>query len=225
MGSFHNLKSTTLARRVTRPKSAIASSTVTAVSIAIHNKSEFKGVLAGLGALGSVLADLWVRQGWGQWTLIDPDRLMPHNLCRHIAFDTFVGLPKVNIMRDLAVATYPNWKRPHAINSSILEDSAEVTSSLTSAGLIVDVTTTFEVPRELARREDAAWTVSLFVTPPGLSSVMILKDEQRLQRVDGLEGQYYRAILRHDWGHAHLANHLGDRWVGGGCRYFGQTFG
>lgn len=183
-----------------------------------EEQCEVKGVLAGVGALGSVLADLWIRQGWGQWTFIDPDRLMPHNLSRHIAFDTFVGLPKVNIMRDLAVATYPNWKAPHAINRSILDDSVEVTSSLTNAGLIVDVTTTFEVPRELARRDDAARTVSLFVTPSGLSSVMILEDEQRLQRVDGLEGQYYRAILHHDWGDAHLANHLGDRWVGGGCR-------
>ncbi|WP_337153697.1 Mov34/MPN/PAD-1 family protein [Pseudomonas protegens] len=199
-------------------RTALTPQTARDLSGTPEEQCEIKGVLAGVGALGSVLADLWMRQGWGQWTFIDPDRLMPHNLCRHIAFDTFVGLPKVNIMRDLAVATYPNWKRPHAINRSILDDSAEVTSSLTNAGLIVDVTTTFEVPRELARRDDAARTVSLFVTPSGLSSVMILEDEQRLLRVDGLEGQYYRAILRHDWGHAHLANHLGDRWVGGGCR-------
>lgn len=199
-------------------RTALTPQTARDLSGTPEEQCEIKGVLAGVGALGSVLADLWIRQGWGQWTFIDPDRLMPHNLCRHIAFDTCVGLPKVNIMRDLAVATYPNWKAPNAINRSILDDSVEVTSSLTNAGLIVDVTTTFEVPRELARRDGAARTVSLFVTPSGLSSVMILEDEQRLQRVDGLEGQYYRAILHHDWGHAHLANHLGDRWVGGGCR-------
>ncbi|ELQ3336638.1 hypothetical protein R2N21_006616, partial [Pseudomonas aeruginosa] len=41
---------------------------------------QFHAVLAGVGALGSALADLWIRQGWGNWTYIDPDRLMPHNL-------------------------------------------------------------------------------------------------------------------------------------------------
>ena len=34
---------------------------------------EFRGVLAGVGALGSALATLLAREGWGRWTLVDPD--------------------------------------------------------------------------------------------------------------------------------------------------------
>ena len=180
--------------------------------------SDIQGVLAGVGALGGVLADLWVRQGWGRWTFIDPDRVLPHNLCRHIAFDSFVGLPKVNVLRDMAAATYPQWAPPKAIFKGILSDSEDISATLQAAALVVDVTTTLDVPRELARRDKAPRTVSLFVTPSGLSSVMILEDQERLQRIDALEGQYYRAVLESDWGQDHLAQHLGDRWVGGGCR-------
>ncbi|TNF78761.1 hypothetical protein FGE05_27965 [Pseudomonas sp. ICMP22404] len=183
-----------------------------------EENSDLLGVLAGVGALGSVLADLWIRQGWGRWTIIDPDRVLPHNLCRHVAFDSCVGLPKVNVVSELAAAIFPNWVPPKAIAKSLLEGSEEIASSLSAAQIVVDVTTTLEVPRELAHRQDVPRTVSLFVTPSGLSSVMILEDQDRLQRIDGLEGQYYRAILENDWGREHLALPLGDRWVGGGCR-------
>jgi len=181
-------------------------------------QSSMQGILAGVGALGCVLADLWVRQGWGQWTFVDPDRLLPHNLSRHTGLDVFVGQPKVEVVRELAALAFPNWQPPKAIATSLLEDSVEVSSALRSAELVVDVTTTFDVPRELALRDDVPRTVSLFVTPSGLSSVMLLEDQDRQQRVDGLEGQYYRAVLSREWGQEHLVHHLGDRWVGGGCR-------
>ncbi|WP_341782422.1 Mov34/MPN/PAD-1 family protein [Ectopseudomonas mendocina] len=180
--------------------------------------AQFAGVLAGVGALGSVLAELWVRQGWGQWTFIDPDRVMPHNLSRHVASDCDIGRTKADVMRDIASWIYPNEMPPAAIAKSILSQDEDVLNALSQAQLSVDVTTTLQAPRELARSDDAPRTASLFLTPSGLSSVMILEDEARLQRVDGLEGQYYRAILDNDWGSEHLANHHGDRWVGGGCR-------
>lgn len=180
--------------------------------------AQFAGVLAGVGALGSALAELWVRQGWGQWTFIDPDRVMPHNLSRHVASDCDIGRTKADVMRDIASWIYPNETPPAAIAKSILSQDEDVLNALSQAQLSVDVTTTLQAPRELARSDDAPRTASLFLTPSGLSSVMILEDEARLQRVDGLEGQYYRSILDNDWGSEHLANHHGDRWVGGGCR-------
>lgn len=199
-------------------RSALTAKAARDLSGTPEENSDIQGVLAGVGALGSVLADLWIRQGWGRWTFIDPDRVLPHNLCRHVAFDLYIGRPKVNVVRDLAVEIFPNWDPPKAIAKSILEDTEEIASSLSVAQILVDVTTTLEAPRELARRPEAPRTVSLFVTPSGLSSVMILEDQDRLRRIDGLEGQYYRAILENEWGHQHLAQPLGDRWVGGGCR-------
>ncbi|RON69385.1 ThiF family adenylyltransferase [Pseudomonas fluorescens] len=199
-------------------RTALTPKTARDMSATPEEGGDIRGILAGVGALGSVLADLWIRQGWGHWTFVDPDRLQPHNLSRHIAFDSCLGLPKVNVMKGLAMAAFPNWNPPKAIATSILAPTDEIASALSAAELVVDVTTTFEAPRELARRDEAPRTVSLFVTPSGLSSVMILEDRARTHRVDGLEGQYYRAILDNDWGEQHLSKHLGDRWVGGGCR-------
>lgn len=186
---------------------------------AIDNDSaSFRGVLAGVGALGGTLADIWVRECWGQWTFIDPDQLLPHNLPRHIGFDGLVGQPKVHVVQELAKAIYPHEPPPGAIAKSIVEEGDDIDEALREAQLIVDVTTTFEAPRSLAIRDDVPRTVSLFLTPSGLSSVMLMEDAGREQRIDALEGQYYRAILNSDWGTTHLQHHFGDRWVGGGCR-------
>ncbi len=199
-------------------RSALTASLARDLSAVAAESAQFDGVLAGVGALGSALADLWVRQQWGHWTFVDPDQLMPHNLSRHLASDWDIGLPKADVMRDISSWIYPNEPPPVAIAKSILSQDEDVLKTLSQAQLAVDVTTTFQVPRGLARKDTAPRTASLFMTPSGLASVMILEDEARLQRLDGLEGQYYRAILGSEWGREHLANHLGDRWVGGGCR-------
>lgn len=199
-------------------RSALTAKMARDLSAIATEGSLFNGVLAGVGALGSALADLWVRQGWGRWTFIDPDRLMPHNLSRHVAFDYGIGQAKADVMQNHAANIYPEEPLPGAIAKSILSQDADVLSALEEAQLVIDVTTTLEVPRELARVPNIPRIASLFLTPSGLSSVLILEDQARQQRVDGLEGQYYRAILSNDWGSEHLANHLGDRWVGGGCR-------
>ncbi|MDK7738567.1 ThiF family adenylyltransferase [Providencia stuartii] len=178
----------------------------------------FNGVLAGVGALGSTLADMWVRSGWGKWTFIDPDQFLPHNLSRHIGFDAFIGLPKVQVVQNLTSSIYPYEPIPVAINKSILDEDDEIEKALENASLVVDVSTTFEVPRSLALRDDIPRVVSLFLTPSGKSSVMLIEDDERKQRIDALEGQYYRAILGSDWGILHLQHSYGDRWVGGGCR-------
>ncbi|MBN3083139.1 Mov34/MPN/PAD-1 family protein [Pectobacterium polaris] len=180
--------------------------------------ASLKGVLAGVGALGSSLAEIWIREGWGTWTYIDPDQLLPHNLCRHIGFDDLLGFPKTDVVRALAKSIYPHEPAPVAINKSILDEGDDISSALKDANIIVDVSTTFEVPRTLAFKDDIPRTVSLFLTPSGSSSVMLMEDEARLQRIDALEGQYYRAIMNADWGTHHLQHHYGDRWVGGGCR-------
>lgn len=199
-------------------RSALSSSLAKDLSAVPVESAHFNGVLAGVGALGSALADLWVRQQWGAWTFVDPDHLMPHNLSRHIASDWDIGRTKADAMRDIASWIYPNEPPPAAIVKSILSQDEDVLAALSQAQLAIDVTTTLQAPRGLARIDTAPRTASLFLTPSGLSSVMILEDGARLQRLDGLEGQYYRAILNSEWGREHLTNHLGDRWVGGGCR-------
>src|SRR5690606_34492760 len=82
----------------------------------------------------------------------------------------------------------------------------------------VDVTTTIHVPRIIAQNDSWPRTVSVFLTPSGSSSVMLMEDSGRHIRCNSLEAQYYRAILETEWGKNHLTGHLGKLVVGGGCR-------
>lgn len=156
--------------------------------------------------------------GWGTWTFIDPDRLLPHNLSRHIGFDCHIGVSKPHIIQHIAKSIYPHEPLPQAIHKSILDDDDDIAKAMNEADLVVDVSTTFEVPRTLALKDDIPRIVSLFLTPSGQSSVMLMEDVDRQCRIDAIEGQYYRAILSSEWGSTHLQHNYGDRWVGGGCR-------
>jgi hypothetical protein len=55
--------------------------------------------IVGLGAVGSFLADSLYRSGLRRLTLLDPERLRPGNLIRHLAGDAFVGHPKVRAVK------------------------------------------------------------------------------------------------------------------------------
>jgi len=81
--------------------------------------AEFPGVLAGVGALGSCMADLWCRNGWGHWSYVDDDILHAHNLVRHIAKDPHLGWAKVDAVADMARLTWPTAQKPAAIAAKV----------------------------------------------------------------------------------------------------------
>lgn len=56
--------------------------------------SEKKVAIVGCGAIGSQLAGLLFRSGVRHLTLVDPERMRPGNIVRHLATNGFVGLPK-----------------------------------------------------------------------------------------------------------------------------------
>lgn len=181
--------------------------------------AEIQGVLAGVGALGSCMADLWCRAGWGCWTFIDDDVLHAHNLVRHTAKDPHIGWAKVDAVVEMARLTWPTAPKPTAIFANATDFSKEeVKSAVAGATLLVDATTTLEVPRDLSDRDDSPRMVSTFLTPSGRSSILLLEDESRKIRLSSIEAQYYRAVLNHEWGEVHLDGHHGAYWVGGGCR-------
>ena len=185
-----------------------------------QNTAEFKGVLAGVGALGGVLAGLWSREAWGTWTYVDDDLLRPHNVIRHIAGDAFIGCSKAEaVLAEASSSFYPGYAPGAAIHARISDWSHPgLADVLAGAALLVDVTTTLEAPRDLSARDGVPRAASVFLTPSGMGSVMLLEDRARLVRLDALEAQYYRAILYQKWGEEHLAGHRGHLWVGAGCR-------
>ncbi|RYY02150.1 MAG: hypothetical protein EOO53_14030 [Gammaproteobacteria bacterium] len=180
--------------------------------------AEFKAILAGVGSLGGLLAEIWIRQGWGDWTFVDPDQLLTHNIPRHVGIDEQLGMPKSVVVQQIAAQIYPNNPVPIPIVGNITDSNDQLSQAFSDATLLVDVTTTFYAPRDLSSRDNVPRVASLFLTPSGNGCVMLLEDSNRTVRASAIEGQYYRAILNSDWGVDHLKNHFGDVWVGGGCR-------
>jgi integrative and conjugative element protein (TIGR02256 family) len=186
----------------------------------VVEECNFKGVLAGVGALGGTLADLWSKCGWGTWTYIDDDILRGHNVIRHIGKDDHVGMSKVDVVGAMVSHNYfPGVETPNVIHSKInAASNAKVTDALAEASILIDATTSLEAPRDLAELDTTPRTASVFLTPSGQGSVLLLEDENRSTRTSSLECQYYRAIINSDWGKHHLSGHQGNLWVGAGCR-------
>lgn len=182
--------------------------------------AEFRGILAGVGALGSCLAEIWSKEAWGNWTYIDDDVLDVHNITRHLGKDPYIGHPKVEVVGYLTSQNYADGVVQYsAINSKINDLKNEnIQNAIKDSDLLVDVTTTLDAPRDLSVQASTPRMVSVFVTPSGHDSVMLLEDKERLLKLPFLEAQYYRAILQNNWGEAHLSGHSGNMWVGAGCR-------
>ncbi len=184
------------------------------------DSGNFKGVLAGLGALGSVLANLWGRSGWGCWTFVDNDTIATHNLVRHNATDIDVGRSKAEVVSEHTSSIYyPGQNDPVAIHSKLLDpDTPELEAALSDAQLVVDATTTLAMPRDYSVAGHYPRACSAFLTPSGLSSVLLAEDDKRSLPLHALEAQYYRALINEPWAKDHLKGHAGHVWVGAGCR-------
>ncbi len=167
-----------------------------------RGSADFAGLLAGVGSLGSMLAEIWASEGWGQWTYLDYDRVEAHNIVRHTAKYLDTGLHKVHVVaRNVTTNYYPGLVEPHAIpDSAVNFENAAICKAYSESALVVDASTTLDVPREIALHDEAPRSMSAFFTPNGQSSVLLTEDQDRNIRLDSLEAQYYRAILENDWG-------------------------
>lgn len=178
-----------------------------------------QGILVGVGALGSVLLDLWTRSGWGIWTVIDEDHLKPHNLVRHIGTAEDVGLPKVDVAVQHAYSITLGATKVVSINADggdFSNQSLLIAHKLSS--LVVDASTTINYPRLASKRDDVARHISVFVTPNGDSSVLLAEDQERKIRLRTLEAQYYRALINQELGQHNLYDTGGSFISGSSCR-------
>lgn len=180
--------------------------------------ADFAGVLAGVGSLGSALADMWARGGWGRWTYIDHDEVSPHNLVRHHARSGEVGFPKAHVVQAQSAHALGRGCDGFSAICAKANDltGAEVENALVTADLLVDASTTIEVPRDWSEL-DLPRSASVFFTFSGSSAVLLVEDRARQVRLSSLEAQYYRAILTQEWGESHLER-PGRVRVGAGCR-------
>lgn len=176
-------------------------------------------VLVGAGSLGSAMLNLWGRSGWGRWTVIDKDRIKPHNLVRHTAYAQHIGIPKADVVAQLHEAVMRGASAIVPICADACDVSEQrVRNPLMAAKLVVDVSTTLEYPRLASTVDDIGRHMSAFITPDGNAAVLLVEDEKRTVRLRTLEAQYYRALIQESWGEHHLDGNLGSFWSGASCR-------
>lgn len=177
------------------------------------------GVMVGAGALGSAILNLWGRSGWGQWTVIDKDHVKPHNLSRHTATADQIGDLKVHAVAALHQVVMHGASEITPIAADACDvNNTVVTTALTDAAVVVDASAGLEYPRYVSTVDAFARHASVFITPSANAGVALIEDAARSQRLRTLEAQYYRAMIRNDWGRDHLAGNLSAFWSGASCR-------
>jgi integrative and conjugative element protein (TIGR02256 family) len=181
-----------------------------------------KTVAVGAGALGSQVIDCLVRSGFGTWTIVDEDHLLPHNLARHVLDKNYVGQTKAAGVAHKLRQLYESDGAPRGIATDVLrpdEKAEELTTACAAAELILDVAASVPVARYLAIDVDSpARRVSVFLSPQGTDLVVLSEDAGRELSLDTLEAQYYRAAATETQLAGHLDANPGRLRYGRSCR-------
>ncbi len=167
-----------------------------------------KAVLVGAGAIGSHIADCLIREGLFRWTIIDDDRLLPHNLARHIARDPDVTRPKAAIVAEHLNSIIAGGETAQSFAANLFdpgEGGVTVARALVEADVIIDATASLVAARALSDGPSEARRVSAFFNPSGEAAVLLAEPQDRAVTLRDLEAQYLGLILRTP----HLTNHLG----------------
>ena len=155
-------------------------------------------VAIGLGALGSQIFNNLLRSGYGKWTLIDDDVLLPHNCARHFLGDWAVGRNKAEAMAEIGNAIFNDTTIATSIPANILSPQGyakQIEQAFTEARLLLDMSASVAVGRHLASLDNHPKCLSVFVTPSGGSLALLAEDTDRGIRLDWLEMLHYRAVL------------------------------
>ena len=152
----------------------------------------------GAGALGSQILMNLARHGFGKWTIIDHDTLMPHNVARHALTSDFVGYNKAKAIAAAANSITYDTNPFTALAKNVLtpiEQNPEVKKAFQNTDVILDMSASIAVAREITHEiKSSARRVSLFLTPSGHSLVLLAENKDRTIPLDSIEMQYYRAV-------------------------------
>lgn len=177
----------------------------------ISSRNSEKIVAIGLGALGSQVFMTLIRAGYGEWTLVDEDFLLPHNLARHSLPGVCIGGAKSQWMAELANHTIDgnpiaDWIVADILSSQESPETLEkLAESFTNAEIVLDASASVPVARHLVHDVDSpARRISIFLNPQGTDVVILAEDKEREITLDSLEMQYYRYLINKPYLKDHL---------------------
>jgi proteasome lid subunit RPN8/RPN11 len=177
-------------------------------------------VLVGAGAIGSMIAECLVREARFDWTVVDPDTLLPHNLARHTLTRLEQGTSKAPqlVQRLLNVC---GGLSAEAIVADVMnpgERAEQLGRKLEEADVIIDASASVPVARSLSDGEGKARRASVFFNPAGTDVVLLVEDADRSIDLRSLEAAYHRAILTAGDLADHLSKSAGQVPYTGACR-------
>lgn len=152
----------------------------------------------GMGTIGSQVASNLFRAGYGRWTLIDDDTLLPHNCARHFLGNWALGINKATAMASLANKLFDSEEMAQALTVNVLKPGKareQVAKALSDAEVVMDFSASVAVSRHLAHRDIQARTISAYMTPKGDGLIVAAEDAKRTVRLDWLEMLHYRQVL------------------------------
>jgi hypothetical protein len=179
-----------------------------------------QAVLAGAGALGSQLALDLAREGAFKWSVVDEDRLMPHNLARHGLAAADVGMPKaIALARQIEeLLGEPATAIVADITAPPKEARALLDKALTSADIVVDASASVAAARHISDLPGNARRVSAFFNPEGTALVLLTESADRSLTLRDLEAQYHRLVQTAPDLEGHLRAAQGGLRYSGSCR-------
>lgn len=181
-----------------------------------------RAVMIGAGAVGSHVAMALAREGAFQWTFIDNDVLLPHNLARHALPRWCLGMRKAPALARHIVGLLGDTTAAGSIACDYLAptepERAALDQALKSADLIIDASASVAVERNLS---DATGTtarrMSVFFNPAGTAAILLSEGKGREITLRDLEARYYHLLLTEPALEGHLEAPEGVRYSGS-CR-------
>ena len=154
--------------------------------------------LVGVGAIGSHILNNCLRSGYGKWTIIDHDYFWPHNIARHVLTSNDIGYSKVKSLEKVASHIQSDSDLV-AIASDVFGKDNSVIVAFDQSDIILDASASIAVERHLALDvQSDARRISCFLNPQGTATIMLLESVDRSARLDLLEMQYYRELLKNE---------------------------
>lgn len=153
-------------------------------------------LLVGVGAIGSHILNNCLRSGYGKWTIIDHDYFWPHNIGRHVLTSNDIGYSKVKSLEKVAYHIQSDSDLV-AIESDVFDKDNSLSLVFSQSDIILDASASIAVERHLALDvQSDARRISCFLNPQGTATIMLLESTDRSARLDLLEMQYYRELLK-----------------------------
>ena len=181
-----------------------------------------KVVMVGAGAIGSHISDCLIREGRFQWTIIDDDCLLPHNLARHTCYKNDIPHNKALLVaRNLSTILGNSPSVARSIPANVMTCNSarqEIDQALVEAELIIDATASLPAERYISDHDATARRICIFFNPSGDAAVLLVEPTDRSLTLRDLEAQYLGLVIRKSSLKGHLTPPSGTYTYTGSCR-------